>query len=184
MTLEISKRQKPLDTGVCDIKKWLMPALIAVIVIQLFTPIYMIANKYHILRTGVEFIFRVNPVDPYDAFRGRYVNLNAQQAVEVSGSGRYGIIAVDADGFAYVSSITDNKPVSGAYVRSNSRSWFMLPINRYYMEERLASRAETLIWERAPDKEAYVTVRIKNGELIISGLFVDGVAIEDILRNN
>ena len=165
-------------------KKWLIPALIAVIVIQLFTPIYMIANKYHILRTGEEFIFRVDPVDPYDAFRIGYVSLSTYQADMVSGSGRYGIISIDADGFAYISSITDNRPVSGAYVRSNNRSWFVLPIERYYMKEKLAPGAETLIWERTPDEEAYVTVRIKNGKLIISGLFVDGVAIEEILRNN
>jgi len=164
-------------------KKWLMPALIAVIVIQLFTPIYMIANKYHILRTGEEFIFRVNPVDPYDAFRGRYVRLNAQQAVRASNSGRYGVIAIDADGFAYISATTDNRPVSGVYVKSSSRSWFTLPIDRYYMEERLAPRAQALVGQREQGEEACVTVRIKNGELIISGLFIDGIAIEDILRN-
>jgi len=163
-------------------KKWLLTALIAVIVIQLFTPIYMIANKYHILRAGEEFMFRVNPVDPYDAFRGRYVQLGAWQAVSASGFGRYGTIAVDTDGFAYISSITDNKPVSVAYVKSNNRSGFSLPIDRYYMEERLAPRAEELAWQRAPDVETYVTVRVKNGELIISGLYIDGVAIEDIIR--
>ena len=166
-----------------NMKKWLMPALIAVIVIQLFTPIYMIANKYHILRTGEEFIFKVNPVDPYDAFRGRYVRLDAHQAVLAPGPGRYGVIAIDADGFAYISTITDNRPVSGVYVKSNSQSWFTLPIDRYYMEERLAPRAEVLTWQRALDEEAYVTVRVKNGELVVSGLFIDGVAIDDILRN-
>jgi len=51
------------------------------------------------------------------------------------------------------------------------------------MEERLAPRAEVLTLHRAPDEEAYITARVKNGELVISGLFIDGVAIEDILRN-
>jgi uncharacterized membrane-anchored protein len=163
-------------------RKWLMPALIAVIVIQLTAPIYMIADKYHVLRTGDEFKFKVNAVDPYDAFRGRYVRLGAWQSVRGSGSGRYGIISIDADGFAYISDITDDKPASGAYVTSGSRTRFTLPIERYYMEEKLAPRAEVLTQRRAPG-DAYVTVRVRNGKLIISGLYVDGAAIEDILRN-
>ncbi|MCL2702830.1 MAG: GDYXXLXY domain-containing protein [Defluviitaleaceae bacterium] len=162
-------------------KKLLMPALIAVIIIQLLTPICMIANKYHILRTGEEFMFRVSPVDPYDAFRGRFVALNARQ--NVRGAGRYGVIDVDPDGFAFISRITDERPAFGAYVKSGSRSWFTLPIDRYYMEDRLAPRAELRAWRREPREEAYVTVRVRNGELIISGLFIDGIAIEDILRN-
>jgi uncharacterized membrane-anchored protein len=162
-------------------KKLLIPALIVVIVIQLFTPTYMIANKYYILKTGEELKFRVNPVDPYDAFRGRYVSLYSRQ--EVSGQGRYGVIAVGADGFAYISSITDNKPVSSIYVKSRNRLWFSLPIERYYMDEKLAPRAEIITRQRIAGEEAYVTVRVKNGALIISGLFVDGVAIEDIIRN-
>jgi uncharacterized membrane-anchored protein len=165
-------------------KKWLMPALAAAIVIQLLVPIYMIADKYQVLRTGEEFRFRVNPVDPYDAFRGRYVRLGAWQSVRDSGSGRYGLIAVDADGFAYISLVTDERPATGAFVRSNNQSWFSLPIERYYMEERLAPRAEELAWRRAPGEEAYVTVRVKNGKLIISGLYIDGVAIEDIIAYN
>ena len=164
-------------------KKWLMPALIAVIVIQLSTPIYLIANKYHILRTGEEFRFTAAPVHPFDVVRGRYVYLNVRQAAGASGPGRYGTIAVDSDGFAYISSITESRPVSGSYVKSSSRSWFTLPIDRYYMEERLAPRAEELAWRREPGDEAYVTVRVKNGELVVSGLYIDGVAIEDIIRN-
>jgi len=161
-------------------KKWLIPALIVVIVIQLFVPVYMIANKYYILRIGEEFRFKVNPVDPYDAFRGRYVRLRSPQ--DLRGQGRYGLISVDADGFAFISSVSDSRPASGSYVRSNSRSRFSLPIERYYMEERLAPRAELLAMRRDPGQEAYVTVRVKNGEMIISGLYIDGVAIEDILR--
>ena len=162
-------------------KKWLIPALIAVIVVQLFVPVYMIANRYHTLQTGEEFRFRVNPVDPYDAFRGRYVRLRAPQ--DVRGQGRYGIITVDADGFAYISSISESRPSSGAYVRSSNSTRFTLPIERYYMEESLAPRAERLAMRREPGEEAYVTVRVKNGELVISGLYIDGAAIEDIIRN-
>ena len=158
-----------------------MPALIAAIILQLFVPVYMIIKKYDILNTGEEFRFRVNPVDPYDAFRGRYVRLYSRQ--EVYGNGKYGVIKVDADGFANITEITDEKPENAAYVKSDSRQWFSLPISRYYMDEKFAPKAESLVRQREPGIETYVTVRIKNGELVISGLFIDGVSIEDIIKN-
>jgi len=163
------------------IKKLLFPALIIVIAVQLLVPGYQIINKYNVLKTGEEFKFRVDPVDPYDAFRGRYVSLNVQPDVYLSTNGRYGKITVDDDGFARISSISNNKPVSGSYVKS-AGNWFVLPIDRYYMEEKLAPEAERLIWQRQEGKDAYIIARVKNGTLVISGLYIDGVAIEDIIR--
>ena len=162
-----------------DRKKLLITALIIVFAVQWCVPVYAIAHKYNILRTGEEFKFIVRPIDPADAFRGRYVSLNVQQ--DIWDFGEYGTLAVGEDGYAFVSSVTDKKPSSGPYVKSGGSYWFRLPISRYYMEENLAPRAEILVRNRG-EKEAYVTVRVKNGELVISGLFVDGVAIEDILR--
>ena len=159
-----------------------MPALIVVIIIQLFAPAYMIANKYYIINTGEEFRFRVSPVDPSDAFRGRYVALNAAQSGEPL-KGRYGILAVGADGFAEIASATDKKPSSGSYVKSSDSIWFILPINRYYMDEKLAPEAELLTRRVVSEKETFVTVRVKNGELVITGLFVGGVAIEEAIIN-
>ncbi|MCL2164762.1 MAG: hypothetical protein FWH55_10325 [Oscillospiraceae bacterium] len=51
------------------------------------------------------------------------------------------------------------------------------------VEEKLAPKAEELVWRRDVERVAYVTVRAKNGELVVSGLYLDGVAIEDTLRN-
>jgi len=161
-------------------KKILMAALAALIIIQLFVPISGIIKKFNILKTGAEFKFKVYPVDPYDAFRGRYVSLNAQQ--RSNGSGKYGVIALDKDGFAEIIYISNNKPASGHYVTSIKRGWFTLPIDRYYMDEKFAPKAERLTQRREAGTEAYVTVRVKNGTLVVSGLYIDGVAIEDIIK--
>lgn len=161
-------------------KKWLMPILVLVIIIQLFVPAYMIINKYDILKTGEEFKFRVDPIDPYDAFRGRYVSLYSRQ--EVNGNGKYGTIVVDEDGFARVGEILDQKPDTGTYVKSGSSWRFSLPIDRYYMDEKFAPKAEALV--QSTEQEAYVKVRIKNGALVISGLFLEDMAIEEIIRDN
>ena len=160
-------------------KKYVLPALIAVIIIQLSVPAYMITDKYYTLRTGEEFKFRVYPVDPYDAFRGRYVNLNARQ--DSPGGGMYGVIAVERDGFAYIEKITDKKPQAVPYVKSGSRGWFAMPIDRYYMDEKLAPKAESLTRQNSQNDNTYVTARVKNGKLVITGLFIDGMAIEDII---
>jgi len=163
-----------------DFKKLLLPVLILVILAQLFAPVYMMADRYDTLKNGVEYKFKVRPVDPYDAFRGRYVFLNVRQ--NISGSGKYGIIEVDSNGFAKVKKATDQRPQDGAYIKSKSNYWFDLPIDRYYMDEKLAPEAEGLMWS-GKAKEAYVTVRVKNGKLVVSGLYVDGKAIEDVIKN-
>ena len=163
-------------------KKLLMPAIIFAILLQLSVPTYMIFNKYNILKTGEEFRFRVSPVDPYDAFRGRYVSLNVRH--DARGEGEYGVIEVAADGFANISFITNTKPAYGAYVKSDEPSWFSFPVDRYYMDEKLAPRAETLTQRIDSDRETYISVRVKKGALVISGLFIDGVAIEDIVKTS
>lgn len=163
-------------------KKYLLPALIAVIVLQLLAPVYMIAEKYDVLRTGQEYKFKVAPVDPYDAFRGRFVWIRYDQNKMPDTNGKYGVIEVGEDGFARIGKITEEKPTDAVYVKSRSKRWFSMPIDRYYMDEKFAPRAEELTRRRTPGKEAYVTVRIKNGKLVVSGLFVDGVAIEKIIE--
>jgi uncharacterized membrane-anchored protein len=162
-------------------KKLLMPALILIIVIQFAVPVFPIIQKYDTLKNGAEYRFAVYPVDPYDAFRGRYVNLSLRQ--NVSKKGKYGTILVASDGYAYIENVTDEKPRTKDFIKSGSNNWFSLPINRYYMDEEFAPRAETLVRRRESDSAAYVTVRVKEGNLVVSGLFVDGKAIEDIIKN-
>ncbi|MCL2498080.1 MAG: GDYXXLXY domain-containing protein [Symbiobacteriaceae bacterium] len=162
--------------------KYLKPALLLTIIIQLTVPTFMIASRYYILRTGEEYLFRVTPIDPYDPFRGRYVTLNITQ--RLWGQGSYGIIEVDQDGFATIVALTATKPENSPYLRSSQQGWFTSPVDRYYMNENFAPEAQRLFWQETRDseKEVYVAVRIKNGELVISGLFIEGVAIEEILR--
>ena len=35
---------------------------------------------------------------------------------------------------------------------------------------------------RQGGQEAYVTVHVKNGVLVISGLYINGIAVEDIIK--
>ncbi len=167
-------------------KKKLLLALAAVVIaVQLLVPGVAIIQKYTVLRTGVECKFKVYPVDPYDAFRGRYVSFSVMTGnlgIGESRIGEYGLIEVGEDGFATISEVTKEKPQSGIYIKSDSDDWFDIPLDRYYMDEELAPRAEELT-RFDSKKEAYVIVRIKDGKCVVSGMYIDGVPIEDVIKN-
>ena len=162
-------------------KKYLLVLISVLIAVQLLVPAYMIWNKYDIIRTGEEYIFSVSPVDPYDAFRGRYVSFWID--AEVNQKGKYGILEVDDGGFAHIKNVTDIKPDGNAYLKDKDDGYFNVPIDRYYMDEKIAPVAESLANEFGDELAAYVTVRVKNGNCVVTGLYADGKRIEEIAES-
>lgn len=179
--------------------KILIGAFFCVVLLQIATPLSMIVKRESTLKEGVLFRFKTAPVDPYDAFRGRYVALQVkenrvpQSQVDLKlerGQQVYAQIIVDKDGFAIVSQITTQKPDKGSYLSSQVRYTtgkeviLDLPIDRYYMEEKAAPRAEKIYREhsRQDKKDAYVTVKIKDGFGVVEGLYVGGQKIEDLIK--
>ncbi len=87
------------------VRLWLFAAMA---LLQLAAPASMIYSREHTLAKGEEFKFRTAPVDPYDAFRGRYVALSfddnqaalAPGVTAVFGQTVYATIEVGGDGFA------------------------------------------------------------------------------------
>lgn len=161
-------------------KKTLLTILILTILAQILVPAYMIWGKYDVLNNGEEIKLRVSPIDPYDAFRGRYVSLWYDDGLSYYESmGKYGILEVGKDGFATVKKVVKQKPADGLYITSNDDEFFNIPLDRYYLEENLAPKVEKML---STEKEAYVTVRIKNGKSVLSGLYIDGTAVEDVFH--
>ena len=158
-------------------KRILLSILIVALIVQLFVPLYMIWERYDILKNGAEVKFDITMYDPYDAFRGRYVSIRARNALAVD-EGRYGIVEVRDDGIAVITKVSEEIPKEGLYLTSSDEKRFSFPHDRYYMEEKLAPKAEKLL--RLSDN-VYITLRIKNGKSVISGLFVDDTPIEEYL---
>lgn len=158
-------------------KKILLFVLILVLTVQLFVPLYMIWERYDILKNGTEVKFEITMYDPYDAFRGRYVSIRARN-VSGTGEGRYGVLAVDESGLARVSQVESVRPKEGLYLVSSEEDYFRFPHDRYYMEETLAPKAEKLISE---SDDVSITLRVKNGKSVISGLYVKDIPIEAYL---
>ena len=184
-------------------KNNLIIGFICLACIQIAAPISMIAGREAILKNGEQFRFKTKPVDPYDAFRGRYVALSVKESVfklpkgldkrEITrGSDVYAIISLDNQGYAVFSELAKARPKSGAYIKTKVRyvaggdAYLDLPIGRYYMEEKRAPQAEQLYREhsRRQAEDAYVVVRVKDGDVAIESLYVGGKRIEDALKDS
>lgn len=166
--------------------------------VQLAVPASMIARREYTLRHGETYNFRTAPVDPYDAFRGRYVALNFdQRAVALPpdhGFSRrqrvHALLAKDEDGFAFFSGIQRKRPASGpflstriAYMTSHTNAFLQIPFDRLYMKETEAPEAERayLHHNRPTNRTAFVQIRIHRGFGVIENLYLDGMPIRDYL---
>jgi uncharacterized membrane-anchored protein len=167
--------------------------------IQLITPLSMIIKRESVLRNGEQFKFKTAPVDPYDAFRGRYVALRIEgdkvpvpQGMGLShGQSVYALISTNEEGFAKFATLATNKPAGTPFIQAKVRYVLKdkvqldLPIDRYYMEEKSAPAAERVYREysRRDKQDAYVLVRVKDGFAVIEALYVGGKRIEEAVKN-
>ncbi len=185
-------------------RRWRIALFAVVAVVQLAMAGGAIIRSELALRTGEVFRFRIQPVDPVDAFRGRYVAirfaLDRTPAPDGLELGRrlwvYVPLQRDGDGFATFGAATLARPTSEAYLRLKSGgvypdedgqrcAWVTIPFNRYYMDEDLAPEAERAVWNgRRGEREASVTVRVRNGVGVIEELYIDDTPIHQWLAEN
>jgi len=178
--------------------KLLFRVFIVLAIIQLAVPLYMIWRWENILQNGQQYSWATAPVDPYDALRGRYVDLRFKEmegpildnAQLHSGQTAYAMIAEDHNGYAFISGISDSHPEGNAYVKikvsyvqGDNIAHFMLPFKRYYMQEDLAPVAEQA-YRKSAGRSAVVSVRIKDGYGVVEELYIDGQPIYEYLRIN
>ena len=160
--------------------------------IQLAVPGWMIFRQEQILKNGQVFKFKTAPVDPYDAFRGRYVALRFTAETEAdkrfADSGRHRLwvqFEADEKGFAKVKRAS-KEPLTGNDVVAITSRWGRLqfPFDRYYMAEKAAPEAETAYRanSRRDHENAYATVRILNGHAALEELYIDDKPVREFLR--
>ena len=181
-----------------EIKRWTPLFLVLLCVVQLAVPAFMILRREHTLSAGRAFKFRTAPVDPYDAYRGRYVALNFEAATVKGvptppnarqGQRVYALLGEDEKGFARVTGLSRTKPSGVPYLRavmrypSDDEVSLELPFERYYMEEAKAPLAESAYREhsRREVADAYAVVRILGAQAVMEELFVDGQPIREFL---
>lgn len=178
-------------------KKVMLILFIMLAVIQIATPLYMVWRWEDTLRTGHAYQWMTAPVDPYDALRGRYVDLRFKEIKGPVAPGEelhygqkaYAAIGTDVNGYAYISSVSAGKPQNSDFVKVRVVSFVkggevnvMLPFKRYYMREDLAPLAEQA-YRRSAGKDGRVTVRIKNGFGVVEQLYIGVQTIDEYLRS-
>jgi len=178
-----------------------------VVLAQLWVPVSMIITSENALKKGKSFKFRTAPVDPYDAFRGKFVSLEFKAAtidssdysriVDSSGArpayGKklYAAIEEDSCGFATIAKLHESKPAHNLFIpvtvigsrRSTVRVSF--PFTKYFLEEGKAKQAEQLYRQqnRSGKQDCYAIVRVGiNGHAVIEDLVLGGTEIMEALK--
>jgi uncharacterized membrane-anchored protein len=171
--------------------------------VQLAIPLAMAYRYERARREGTLYRFHVEPFDPVDAFRGRYVairlTLTTDAFIPREGEEVYVLLQRDTDGFASVHTLSADRPKMGDWLVGTvgSHLWgdggesaprrprgtrIELPFDRYYMEEGKAPQAERATRPFGPgigpQMDVTARVRVRHGLGAIEGLDVNGVPIE------
>jgi uncharacterized membrane-anchored protein len=175
---------------------------VALAIVQLAVAAGAIIRSEVALRSGEVYRFRLQPVDPVDAFRGRYVALRFVLDRAPVDDGTPSLrpqkicvpLTVDDEGFARFGPVSLEPPAAKDYLRLRSGVDFIddsgdrmvsvaLPFRRYYMPEELAREVDRSMWRRGR-RPAWVTVRVWGGVGVIQELWIDGVPVREWLAGD
>jgi uncharacterized membrane-anchored protein len=174
-----------------------LPLILFVIValLQISVPASAIWNRHQTFKQGRIWKLRTVPVDPVDAFRGRYIALRFEaeqftQEKDFSYGTVYVTLKENSEGFAEVDHVTD-KPESGDNVVSAHAGYaagpkrrIYFPFDHYWVAEKDAAAADAAYAKNTTrDKHnAYVTVRVRSGDAAIEELYIEGQPLKEYLR--
>src|SRR3954467_13742330 len=107
-------------------RHWRLIVLLLVALAQLAVPGSLIWKREQTLRQGSVWKFRTAPVDPVDAFRGRYVSLQFEaETQEISppanasaGAPVFVTLKTNAEGFAEIDQVSTTKPAGDDFVEA------------------------------------------------------------------
>lgn len=173
-------------------------AFLVLAVVQLGAAVSGIARYERVLSSGTQLKLEIAPVDPADPFRGRYVSLAFEATREpvpadpdvVMSGPAFAMFTVDERGYAKIERVTRVEPTQGPYIELDQSGWLddtsrlhvQLPLDRYYMQEKLAPDAERAYTNAVRGKGSYALVRVHEGRAVIEGVYLDGVPIEVAAR--
>lgn len=156
-------------------KKILTIVLALTFVLQILTPVGMIAYgnkaKEELLSKGIDYKVRVSGVKISDG----YVTFWSDDICCYSYK-KYIIIGTSDDGYAEMIDLTDLKPDCDNYIRSSEQNQKLL--SRYKIDEKTNIPNYYIA-----SKEAYATIKVYKGDAAVTGVFVDGVSVEEYIKN-
>jgi uncharacterized membrane-anchored protein len=173
---------------------------------QLFVPASMIFSSERVLSKGKTFRFRTAPIDPYDAFRGKFVALDFTASRTVAPADpqfetgtllnsrpvkMFALIDEDDSGFARINELLSTRPDSGYFVKVTVNRWsgrttrVQFPFSKFFLEEGTAQQAEDLYRKhnRRGKQNSFAIVNIdRSGHAVLADLVLGGVPVSEALR--
>ena len=170
--------------------------------ILLAIPAGQILRYETIIRKGKTFMFKCEPYDPYDLFRGRYVRIRVGNEVKLNKKLRiakqnrwrriagWTVIEVGEDDLAHCVGFTLNRPANSNYIKcwgrfiySNKKQnrWRVeLEVDRIFMNEKLAPRAEQA--QRNSKNSFTVELKLYKGKVVPVKLYMNGKPVIEQLK--
>jgi uncharacterized membrane-anchored protein len=172
--------------------------LTIVSIAQLYIPATIIFKSEAILKKGSKYLFKTAPIDPTDAFRGKYVQLAFEADSLIVEDWRknnynriqYLNIVKDDLGYVKLTGLAEKIPSAGDYIKvkiryiANSVAYFNYPFDRFYLEEGMAEKAEELYRKDniSGKQDSYAVVRVQSGSALIEDLWIGGKPIKESLK--
>jgi uncharacterized membrane-anchored protein len=177
------------------VKSWRLIVFVLLAFAQLAVPASLIWKRERTLRRGSVWKFHTAPVDPVDAFRGRYVALEFEaEGQEVSpppNASYHQTIFVtlrqNPDGFAEIDQVNSSPPAGDDFIEAQlAGRTVSLPFDKYWVTERDAPAAEAAYraQSRRDKRNAFTTVRVFRGDAALEQLYLDGLPLGEYLRAN
>jgi uncharacterized membrane-anchored protein len=177
------------------VKYWRLVVFALVGLAQFAVPASLIWKREQTLRYGSVWKFRTAPVDPVDAFRGRYVALQFDvETQEIppppstnSGQTIFVTVRQNAEGFAEIDQVLASPPPGDDFIEAKlAGKTVSLPFDKYWVNERDAPAAEAAYraQSRRDKRNAFVTVRVFRGDAALEQLYLDGQPLGEYLRAN
>ena len=175
----------------------LLPLVFA---LQWAVPLMQVVRGEGILREGVALRLELQPVDPLDVLRGRYLALAFPEEEKEhtlppgvqGGDTIYVVLEAGKDGLAHISRLSHSAQ-DGAFsytipdgYKAGDSIRINIPLTRYYLPEEDAVKIDELFRFRnneSPHSNATLGVRIKDGQIVAESLWLDGQPYRDWLRN-
>ena len=176
-------------------KQWRLMVFLFVALAQLAVPASLIWKREQTLRLGSVWRFRTAPVDPVDAFRGRYIALEFEEearqiappADALDGRAVFVTLRKTPEGFAEIDRISASAPPGDDFIQVQRHGTTVsLPFDKYWLTERDAPAAEAAYAAQSSreKRNAFVTVRVFRGDAALEQLYLDGMLLGEYLRAN
>lgn len=157
------------------------------------TAILLPGIKYEFAaQLGTPYKIKIQGYDPYDPIRGKYI----QFTIDTSGIKTteklstaqsrvcYITLSPSEDDFYIMDEAFLKKPSDMPYLRSfmredyNGGYYYDTPFSSYFISEDISSNADYLLNQNFDN--AYIIVKVWRGTNVITGMYIDGEAIEKL----